>query len=225
GAVTVSHLRFGDKPIRSTYLITSANFIACHQPQFLERFDMVKDLAEGGTFLVNAPTSVEFPPRFLAALAAKNARLFVIDATKVGRENGRGNRINTIMQVCFFATANVMPIEDALASIRGAIKKTYAKKGEKIVAANMRAVDAAIENLKEVVLSPESCVLREDGDAGHRTQDAGLVIDQIIANRGDHLPVSALPCDGTFFTGTTRFEKRNLAVDLPVWDTSGCIQC
>ncbi len=225
GAVTVSHLRFGERPIRSTYLITSANFIACHQPQFLERFDMVKDLAEGGTFLVNAPSSVEFPPQFLAQLAAKNARLFVIDATKVAREAGLGNRINTIMQVCFFATANVMPIEEALEEIRTTIKKTYAKKGEKVVTANLRAVDAALDNLKPVVLSAESCVLRDQEDAAHRTQDAGLLVNEIIANRGDVLPVSALPCDGTFITGTTKFEKRNLAVEIPVWDTSGCIQC
>jgi pyruvate-ferredoxin/flavodoxin oxidoreductase len=223
GAVTVSHLRFGQRPIRSTYLITSANFIACHQPQFLERFDMVKDLAEGGTFVVNAPSSVKFPPQFLAQLAEKNAHLFVIDATKVAREAGLGNRINTIMQVCFFATAKVMPMEEALEDIRGTIKKTYSKKGEKVIAANLKAIDATLENLKPVILS------REDGEGSQhsalRTQDAGLVINEIIANRGDSLPVSALPCDGTFLTGTTKFEKRNLAVEIPVWDTSGCIQC
>jgi pyruvate-ferredoxin/flavodoxin oxidoreductase len=224
GAVTVSHLRFGDRPIRSTYLISSANFIACHQPQFLERFDMVKDLAEGGTFLVNAPSNATFPAHFMRQIAEKKARLFVIDATKVARENGMGSRINTIMQVCFFATANVMPMDEALDEIRATIKKTYGRKGEKVVAANLKAVDAALENLREV-LSPESCVLRDEEDTGHRTQDAGLMVSEIIANRGDALPVSALPCDGTFITGTTRFEKRNLAVDIPVWDTSGCIQC
>jgi pyruvate-ferredoxin/flavodoxin oxidoreductase len=233
GAVTVSHLRFGQRPIRSTYLITSANFIACHQPQFLERFDMVKDLAEGGAFVVNAPSSVKFPPQFLAQLAEKNARLFVIDATKVAREAGLGNRINTIMQVCFFATAKVMPMEEALDEIRTTIKKTYAKKGEKIVAANLKAIDATLENLRRVIPSREDGEgSRADGRDAHKHGGSlaplGMtpqLVSEIIANRGDSLPVSALPCDGTFFTGTTKFEKRNLAVEIPVWDTSGCIQC
>jgi pyruvate-ferredoxin/flavodoxin oxidoreductase len=266
GAVTVSHLRFGPRPIRSTYLVTSANFIACHQPHFLDRVDMVRDLSEGGVFLINAPAGFVLPPRVAAQLAAKKARVFAIDASRVARECGLGNRINTIMQVAFFATAEVMPIDDALEAIRGTIRKTYAKKGEKVVAMNLRAVDAALENLREILIAdtiaPDRAPLappqRGEGDTqrsevrvGGAASDRELSpssafgtfspvrggegrsmemalpshIRQIINGRGDDLPVSAMPCDGTFPSATARYEKRNLATDIPVWDPVSCIQC
>jgi len=232
GAVTVSHLRFGPRQIRSTYLITSANFIACHQPQFVDRVDMLKDLADGGVFLLNAPADFVLPPQFARKLAAKHARVFSIDATRVARQCGLGNRINTIMQVCFFAAAEVMPIDEALEAIRDTIRKTYAKKGEKVVAMNLRAVDAALENLREVGL-PEAqtrvSVPQTTASCGTDTPVcAGQVRDlifPIINARGEDLPVSAMPCDGTFPSSTARYEKRNLATDIPVWDPVACIQC
>jgi len=223
GAITVSHLRFGPRPIRSTYLIAGANFVACHQPSLFARHDVVKELAPGGTFLFNG-TEEQLPPAVRQQLSEKKARVFAIDATRVARECGLGKRINTIMQVCFFALANVMPVEEALAAIRESIRKTYARKGEKLVELNLRAVDAALENLQEMVLRPVSCVPNEE-HAGLRTQDAGLLISEIIAGRGDDLPVSAMPCDGTFPCSTARYEKRNLAQEIPVWDTAACIQC
>jgi pyruvate-ferredoxin/flavodoxin oxidoreductase len=223
GAVTVSHLRFGPRPIRSTYLIDSASFVACHQPSLFARYDVVEKLAPSGTFLFNG-TEEQLPAATRRKLIEKNARVFAIDATRVARETGMGNRINTIMQVCFFKLANVIPEEQALSAIRESIKKTYARKGDKIVELNLRAVDAAIENLKSCVLRPESCVLDEK-HAGRSTQDAGLFVSEIAAGRGDALPVSAMPCDGTFPTATARYEKRNLAQEIPVWETAACIQC
>jgi len=222
GAVTVSHLRFGPRPIRSTYLVTTANFVACQQPSLLERYNVTKELAPGGTFLFNG-TEEQLPASVRQHLLEKQAQVFAIDASRVARETGLGNRINTIMQACFFALSHVMPEEEGLAAIRESIRKTYARKGEKVVALNLRAVDAALENLKPVVLRPASCVLKEE-HAGLRIQDSGLVFE-ILAGRGDDLAVSAMPCDGTFPTGTTKYEKRNLAQEIPVWDTSGCIQC
>src|ERR1051326_3066752 len=222
GTVTVSHLRFGPRPIRSTYLVDRANFIACHQPQFIERIDMVKDLALGGTFLLNAPADVKFPPHFLRAIEERGAKLYVIDATKVARECGLGNRISTIMQVAFVATTNVLPIEGALDAVRDAVRKTFKRKGQKVVDQNLRTIDATLENLKQVLVSdapatpPKHSVL---------SPQSSLLVREIIAGRGDQLPVSALPCDGTFPSGTTQYEKRNLANEIPVWDVSGCIQC
>ena len=223
GAMTVSHLRFGPRPIRSTYLVNSANFIACHQPQFLGKVDMVKDLAQGGTFLINAPSDFVLPRTVAGQLAAQDARVFIIDASRVARECGLGNRINTIMQVCFFAKANVMPIEEALEAIRDAIKKTYGKKGEKVIAMNLLAVDAALENLLEYSGGQAPSPVRTGGVA--YPEFVTDVINPIIAGRGDSLPVSALPCDGTFPSSTARYEKRNLAQEIPVWDTAACIQC
>jgi pyruvate-ferredoxin/flavodoxin oxidoreductase len=224
GAITVSHLRFGPRPIHSTYLVTSANFIACHQPQFVERVDMLKDLAPGGTFLLNAPSDFVLPRRFEEQLAAKQARVFAIDATRVAAECGLGNRINTIMQVCFFAAAEVMPIEEALEDIRETIRKTYAKKGEKVVAMNLRAVDAALENLRPVALGTAAL----DVPSEKKQQLPRFVNDfimPVIEGRGEDLPVSAMPCDGTFPSATARYEKRNLATEIPVWDPVSCIQC
>ncbi len=223
GAVTVSHLRFGPRPIRSTYLITRANFVACHQPSLFARYDVVKELIPGGTFLFNGAEE-QLPDDTRRQLIEKKARVFAIDATGVAREAGLGNRINIIMQACFFALANVMPVEEALAAIRETIRKTYARKGEKVVEVNLRAVDAALENLKEIHLSgarPSSAV---------RTVEMPVLrmpvsLSEIVAGRGDDLPVSALPCDGTFPTSTARYEKRNLAQEIPVWDTVACIQC
>ncbi len=232
GSMTVSHLRFGPEPIRSTYLVTRANFVACHQPMFLERYDMVKPLVPGGTFLLNTPHSKDqiwskLPTPVQEALIAKNIKFFVIDATRVARESGMGGRINTIMQVCFFALSGVLPREKAIEAIKYSIKKTYGKKGEEIVAMNLKAVDNTLEHLHEV---PLTNAVNGTGpllppvttNAPSFVRD---VLGKLTAQEGDDLPVSAFPADGTFPTATAQYEKRNLAIEIPVWDMQTCIQC
>ncbi|MGZ5433153.1 MAG: pyruvate:ferredoxin (flavodoxin) oxidoreductase [Thermoanaerobaculia bacterium] len=233
GATTVSHLRFGPRPIHAPYLISEANFVACHQPQMLERYDMLRELLPGGTFLFNGHVEM-IPPRLIRQLIEKKARLFTIDATKVARESGMGTRINTIMQVCFFALANVMPPEEALAAIRNAIRKSYGVKGDAVVEKNLHAVDAALANLHEVPLpgrlSAELPVTSDQLPGEHGSGDtaratANWQLATLLRGEGDSLPVSALPCDGTYPVGTTKYEKRNIAQEIPVWDPTACIQC
>jgi pyruvate-ferredoxin/flavodoxin oxidoreductase len=243
GAMTISHLRFGPRPIRSTYLITKANFVACHQPVLLESCDVLKDLAPGGTFLLNSPLGPErvwghLPETVQRRLIEQRANFFVIDGNKVARDVGMGGRINSVMQTCFFAISGVLPAKDAIEAIKNSIRKTYAKKGDEIVQMNLRAVDQTLAHLYEVKV-PERAVAGVV-DAGCRDQRSRLqrngelkrapefvrdVLGEIMAGRGDHVPVSALPNDGTYPTGTTQFEKRNLAIEVPVWDTQVCIQC
>jgi len=232
GSMTVSHLRFGPEPIRSTYLITRANFVACHQPMFLERYDMAKSLVPGGTFLLNTPYSPDeiwskLPTPLQESLIAKKAKLYVIDATKVARDSGMGGRINTIMQVCFFALSGVLPRDKAIESIKYSIKKTYGKKGEEVVAKNLQAVDNTLEHLHEVPV-PD----RVNGSGGllppispNAPKFVQDVLGRLAVSEGDVLPVSAFPADGTFPTATAQYEKRNLALDIPVWDEKVCIQC
>jgi pyruvate-ferredoxin/flavodoxin oxidoreductase len=232
GAVTVSHLRFGPEPIRSTYLVSKANFVACHQPVFLERFDMLKDAKVGGTFLLNTvygPGEVwsKLPRGVQKQIVGKKLKFYVIDAYKVARESGMGGRINTVMQVCFFAVSGVLPREQAIAAIKDSIQKTYGRKGDEIVQMNLRAVDNTLNHLFEVTVPAHADSDRElpppvTLDAPEFVRD---VLGEIIAGRGDALPVSALPCDGTFPTGTARWEKRNIASEIPVWDPLVCIQC
>ncbi len=233
GSMTVSHLRFGPQPIRSTYLISSANFVACHLPTFLDRYEMLRALVPGGTFLLNTPHAADvvwskLPTPVQETLLAKKAKLHVIDATSVARASGMGGRINTIMQVCFFALSGVLPREEAIAAIKSSIKKTYGKKGDEIVAMNLKAVDNTLEHLHEVKVS--DCKLNGTGGLlPPITPDApGFareVLGKIAGGFGDELPVSAFPNDGSFPTGTAAFEKRNLALEIPVWDENVCIQC
>jgi len=246
GSMTVSHLRFGPKPIRSSYLISRANFVACHQPGFLERYDMLKSLVKGGTFLLNTPNSKDeiwsrLPTPLQKQLLEKKARFFVIDATKVARESGMGGRINTIMQVCFFALSGVLPKEEAISAIKHSIEKTYGKKGEEIVRMNLQAVDNTLAHLHEVTLFGEA-VPNGEASGAVRLKINGTgdffpavtrnappfvrdVLGKLAGGLGDELPVSAFPCDGTFPTGTAQYEKRNLATEIPVWDEAICIQC
>ena len=232
GAVTVSHLRFGPQPIRSTYLVTRASFVACHQPEFLERYDMLGALAPGSTFLLNTTYGPEevwehLPVPAQEQIIDKQLRFFVIDAAQVARESGMGGRINTIMQVCFFALSGALPKDEAIEAIKDSIRKTYDKKGEETVRMNLNAVDQTLELLYEVrvperaeggiELSPS---VPEDAPPFVRE-----VLGEIIAGRGNALPVSALPCDGAYPTGTARWEKRNLALEIPAWDPGVCIQC
>jgi len=232
GAITVSHLRFGPQPIRSTYLISKANFVACHQPVFLERYDMLSGLIEGGTFLLNTPHGPDeilarLPRRMHEQLIAKRAKLYVIDATKVARDSGMGNRINTVMQVCFFALSGVLPREEAIEAIKAAIRKTYGNKGEEIVGMNIRAVDNTLDHLYPVDVPVEvSSRFELPPPVPAAAPDfVRNVLGAMIAGRGEDLPVSALPCDGTYPSGTAKWEKRNLALEIPVWDPDVCIQC
>ncbi len=232
GAMTISHLRFGPRPIRSTYLVTQANFVGCHQPFLLETYDVLKDLVPGGTFLLNSPFGPEkiwqhLPEKAQRRIIARHPRFFVIDANKVAHEAGLERRINTIMQTCFFALSDVLPPERAIAAIKDSIEKTYAKKGEDVVQKNIRVVDEALAHLCEVEV-PEHFTPGVFKRNGHQTGEPDFVrnvLGKIMTGRGDRLPVSALPNDGTYPTGTTRFEKRNLAAEVPVWDPQACIQC
>lgn len=232
GAVTVSHLRFGPKPIRSTYLVSKANFVGCHQPIFLERYDMLKNIVPGGTFLLNSPYGPEevwehLPRPFQEHIVNKKLKFYVIDATKVARESGMGGRINIVMQVCFFAVSGVLPKDEAIAAIKNSIRETYGKKGEEIVQMNLKAVDRTLSHLYEVKvpdhINPK--IEMPPPVSEEAPQFVRDVLGKIIAGQGDELPVSALPVDGTFATGTAQWEKRNLALEIPVWDTEVCIQC
>jgi pyruvate-ferredoxin/flavodoxin oxidoreductase len=232
GTMTVSHLRFGPKPIRSAYLITKANFIACHQPVFLEKTDMLKDIVEGGTFLINSPEkSVEIwdslPIATQRTIIDKKIKFYAIDAQKVAEESGMGRRINTVMQVCFFAISGILPKDESIEKIKESIRKTYSKKGDEIVKLNLKAVDNTLSHLHDVKV-PEKVTGVFDilppvpENSPEYVRD---VLGEIIAGRGDLLPVSAFPVDGTFPSATAQWERRNIALDIPVWDESICIQC
>jgi pyruvate-ferredoxin/flavodoxin oxidoreductase len=232
----VSHLRFGAKPIRSTYLIADndAQFIGCHQPIFLERYDMLKNAADNAVFLLNTPQAVDsvwesLPVRMQTQIRAKNIRFYVIDGYQVAGLCGMGKHINTIMQTCFFAISGVLPKEDAIAAIKHAVEKTYGKKGQRIVELNFKAIDETLANLHEVTWN-EKYVFHSEIAITSRIPTTApdfvqKVTANIIAGHGDLLPVSAMPIDGTFPTGTAAYEKRNLALEIPVWETDLCTQC
>ncbi|MBN2367104.1 MAG: pyruvate:ferredoxin (flavodoxin) oxidoreductase [Calditrichaeota bacterium] len=232
GAITTSHLRFGKKPIRSTYLIKQANFMACHQFVFLEKYDMLRYATPGATFLLNAPYGPDeiwdnIPKKVQQQIIDKNLKFYVINAYDVAKETGMGSRINTIMQVCFFAISGVLPRDEAIAAIKDSIRKTYGKKGEEIVQKNFAAVDKTLENLHEIKV-PDNATSKIEippvvpEEAPEFVQN---VTAEIIAGNGDDLPVSAFSNDGTFPSGTTKWEKRNIALEIPVWDEKICIQC
>ncbi len=232
GSLTVSHLRFGPKQIRSPYLVNQSNFVACHQTVFLEKYDMLKNLVNGGTFLLNAPWHKDevwanLPKTVQKQLIEKNAKFYLIDAQKVAEESDMGRRINTVMQVCFFAISNVLSREESIAKIKESIKKTYGKKGDAVVNMNLKAVDNTLDNLFEINYPKEinakydiSLPVPENSPAFVKN-----VLGEIIAYRGDDLPVSAFPADGTYPSATTQYEKRNIALEIPVWDNAICIQC
>jgi pyruvate-ferredoxin/flavodoxin oxidoreductase len=238
GAMTTSHLRFGENPIRSTYLIMKADFVACHQHTFLDKFDMLKYAKEGATFLLNAPWPQDqvwdFLPREVQEqIIKKDLKFYCIDAYKVARESGVGDRINTVMQACFFDISNILDRETAILQIKEAIKKTYGKKGREVAESNYRAVDNALANLFEVEIQ------NKNSGANTLTSSRSMravvpeeapefvqkVIAEIIAKQGDDLPVSAFPVDGTFDSGTSKWEKRNITQQIPVLDPDICIQC
>ena len=232
GAVTVSHLRFGNQPIRSTYLIDQANFVGCHQWNFLEKLDVLKAAVPGATFLLNSPYNADqvwsqLPIEIQEQIVRKELKFYVINANKVARESGMGGRINTVMQTCFFALAGVLPQEEAIAQIKKAIKKTYGKKGQKIVQMNLQAVDNTLDNLFEVIVPNEvtSQIHQQAVIPDTAPEFVRQVLGKMVSRAGDELPVSALPCDGTYPTGTSQWEKRNIAQFIPVWDPDVCVQC
>ncbi|UCG24151.1 MAG: pyruvate:ferredoxin (flavodoxin) oxidoreductase, partial [Chloroflexota bacterium] len=232
GAVTVSHLRFGPRPIRSTYQVFSASFVACHQFSFLERYDMLHLAAPGATFLLNSPygpdeTWDHLPRGVQEALVNKKMRFYVVDGYQVAKEAGMGRRINTIMQTCFFALSGVLPTDEAIQAIKDAIKKTYGKRGELVVERNYAAVDHALAHLHEATVpaAASSDFERPPLVPANAPEFVQKVTRQIIEGMGDDLPVSALPVDGTYPTATTQWEKRNVANEMPEWDPDICIQC
>ncbi len=232
GSVTVSHLRFSPRPINSTYLIERANFVACHQFVFLERLDMLQAAAPGATFLLNSPYGADavwdqLPQETQQQIIDKKLRFFVVDAYKVAAETGMGRRINTVMQTCFFALSGVLPREQAIEEIKSTIRKTYGKRGESVLQKNFAAVDASLDGLVEVkVPSQATSKLRRlsfSTDAGSSFIER--VTNLLLDGKGDLLPVSAMPVDGTFPTGTAKIEKRSIALEIPIWDPEICIQC
>jgi pyruvate-ferredoxin/flavodoxin oxidoreductase len=231
GAMTVSHLRFGPQPIRSSYLVSKANFVACHQWIFLERYDMLSSLVEGGVFLLNSPHGKDevwdhLPRLVQQQLIDKKAKFYVIDAYEVARDTGMGSRMNVIMQVCFFAISKVLPREEAIEAIRESIRHTYGRKGEEVVQKNMRAVDETLAHLFEVkVPASATSKIEIPGVFPGAPTFERRVLGAIYSGQGDELPVSAFSSDGTFPTATSQWEKRNLALEIPQWDTKICIQC
>ncbi len=232
GAVTVSHLRFGPRPIRATYLIKKAKFVACHQWVFLEKLDMLEYAEPGAIFLVNSPYGPEeiwdhFPREVQQDILDKKLKLYCIDATQVAQDTGMGRRTNTIMQTCFFAISGILPREEAIAKIKESIAKTYGKKGDEIVRLNYEAVDSTLANLHEVEVPDHVTALTSRPPiVSEQAPDlVKRVTAMMMAGKGDLLPVSAFPPDGTWPTATTQWEKRNIAFEIPVWDPDLCIQC
>jgi pyruvate-ferredoxin/flavodoxin oxidoreductase len=235
GSMTVSHLRFGKEPIRSTYLIDQANFIGCHHWGFLERIDILKAAIPGAILLLNSPYNADsvwenLPLKVQQQIIEKHLKLYIINGSQVARESGMGGRINTIMQVCFFALAGVLPQEEAVAKIKQAIEKTYGKKGAEVVRMNLQAVDNTLDNLHKVDIpqtlpTPNSSLPTPNSSLNSAPEFVREVLGKIMIWEGDDLPVSTLPVDGTFPVGTAKWEKRNVAQEIPVWEPDVCVQC
>ena len=232
GAVTISHLRFGPQAIRAPYLVQRAEFVACHQFEFLDRFDVLEYAKPGAVFLLNAPYAKEevwqhLPREVQEEIQRRQLRFYAIDAYSVARQAGMGNRINTVMQTCFFAISGVLPEEEAIARIKGAIEKTYAKKGAELVRRNFEAVDTTLANLHriEVPAQPPAGHARPPIVPAEAPDFVQALTAVMLAGKGDSLPVSAFPPDGTWPTGTAQWEKRNIATEIPLWDPAICIQC
>jgi len=233
GAQTISHLRFGPEPIHATYLIDKADFIASHQFNFIEKFDMINDLKQGGTFLLNSPFSKDeiwdlLPQKMQKGLIEKEAKFYVIDASKVALEAKLGKRTNTVLQTCFFAISGILPKDEAIQKIKDAIVKSYSHKGDKVVQMNFNAVDKSLENLYQVAY-PKKITSNKELLSAMTNAPNGFVTDvleKILGGKGDELPVSAFPVDGTFPSGTSQYEKSGIAHFIPVWDDEKlCTQC
>ncbi|MGI6038248.1 MAG: pyruvate:ferredoxin (flavodoxin) oxidoreductase [Limnochordia bacterium] len=232
GGVTISHLRFGNSPIKAPYLIDQADLIACHNSSYVTRYDLLDGIKEGGVFLLNSPWSLEemeeqLPASLKRTIAQKKLRFYNIDAVKIAGEIGLGGRINTILQSAFFKIANVIPAEDAVKYMKEAIYKTYGRKGEKVVQMNYAAVDSAEDNLVEINYPASWAEASDEAAATLETANEFVaeIVEPIARLKGDELPVSAFTPDGTFPTATTKYEKRGIAINIPVWLSENCIQC
>jgi pyruvate-ferredoxin/flavodoxin oxidoreductase len=234
GAATISHLRFSPRPIHSPYLIANneANFIGCHQPVFLDRYEMLDSAAEGAVFLVNTPAAPDKVWNFLTRrmqqqIITKKIKFYVIDAYAIAKQTGMGNRINTIMQTCFFAISGVLPRDVAIEKIKHAAEKSYGKKGKAVVEANWKAIDETVANLHEISVPATVSSTHEMPEAvpEYAPEFVRKITAEIMSGRGDRLPVSALPNDGTWPSGTAMWDKRSLAQEIPVWDEELCIHC
>lgn len=233
GAQTISHLRFGPEPIYSSYLIDKADFIASHQFNFIEKHNMLEDLKQGGTFLLNSPYSKDeiwdiLPRKIQEEIISKEVEFYVIDATSVAQEANLGKRTNTVLQTCFFAISGILPKDEAIQKIKDAIVKSYSHKGDKVIKMNFNAVDTSLANLQKVTY-PKQVTSKKELLSAMTNAPAGFVTDvleKILAGKGDELPVSAFPVDGTFPTGTSQYEKSGIAVTIPIWDDVDlCTQC
>ncbi len=232
GSMTISHLRFGPEPIHAPYLIDQADFVACHQSVFMEKFDILQHAKKGATFLLNTPFDNKevwkrMPRVIQEEIIEKEIRFYVVDAYKVTQESGMGRRINTVMQTCFFAISDILPKDEATAQIKKMIEKSYGKKSQELVDLNFKAVDSALSHLYEVDVpkEAESRIEMERPVKGKMSEFVANVTAQLIEGRGDELPVSAIPADGTWPSGTTQYEKRNIAQEIPLWNPEACIQC
>ena len=234
GAVTVSHLRFGPETIRSSYLIgaNDARFVACHQPGFLQRYEMLDNAADGAVFLLNSPAAPHqvwntLPRKMQQQIIAKRIRFYSIDAERVASDAGMGKRINTLMQTCFFAISGILPHTQAIASIKDAVEKTYGKKGRRIVELNFSAIDQALANLHKITVpaTADSTIAAHQNVPEHAPDFVKRFTAELIAGRGDAVPVSLMPVDGSFPLGTGAYEKRSLALEIPVFDEVLCTQC
>jgi pyruvate-ferredoxin/flavodoxin oxidoreductase len=231
GAMTVSHLRFGPRPLRSTYLVQKANFIACHQFQFLDRVDMLDHAADGAVFLINSPYGADLvwdklPAEVQRQIIEKKLKLYVVDGYRVAREVGLEGRFNTVLQTCFFSLCGVLPLDQAMSAIKESIRKSYGKRGQTLIDKNFAAVDAALSALSEVAVPRRvSGQPRPPLVASHTPDFVQRVTAVMMAGKGDLLPVSAMPIDGTFPTGTAKFERRSIAADIPIWEPDLCTQC
>ncbi|MCK5492865.1 MAG: 2-oxoacid:acceptor oxidoreductase family protein, partial [Candidatus Omnitrophica bacterium] len=232
GSITISHLRFGKKPIQSPYLINKANFVACHNFSFMEKYDVLSVAEPNAVFLLASPYSKDevwdhLPIEVQKTIIDKKLKFYVIDAYQVAEEAGLGSRINIIMQTAFFVISNIIPVEEAVNAIKDAVKKTYGKKGENVVAMNIVVIDKALKEIKQVSITKEatSKLTIKSIVSDFAPDFVKEVTSQIVAGKGDKLSVSDFPIDGTYPVGTTQFEKRNIALSIPEWNPEICIQC
>ncbi len=230
GSMTTSHVRFGKNYIRAPYLVYKARFIGCHQFSFLEKYEMLNRAEDGGIFLLNSPFPADkvweqLPIEVQEDIVKKHLKMYVIDASKIAVETGMGARINVIMQTAFFGISGVLPKDEAIAAIKASIKKTYAKKGDEIVNKNYAAVDKTLEAIQEVKVGPVNSKIKRSCAVEGFPKFVRETLCEMIAFRGDELPVSSMPVDGTFPTATSQYEKRNIALETPVWESNLCIQC
>ncbi len=231
GTITTSHLRFGDKTLRCPYLVLAPRFVACHNPAFLEQIDMLVGIEEGGVFLINHPQPADkvwdtLPIEVQKTILDKKLKVYCMDAIGLAEKIGLGERVNIFLQAAFFEISKILPHDVFVGAMKDSIKKTYGRKGDKVVEMNYQAIDSALANINEVKIGKaDSKLTRRSAVPAHATEHVKKLVAKIVEQKGDQLPVSAMPVDGTFPTATSQYEKRNIAVNIPVWDPNTCVQC